>query len=807
MPPLWNAPASFPAEYLLARYYYNNAEIDFTFEIPESKRMTETEPDVIIALSSDYHFGTQTADKEPTSKHDMTLKHINSYADAVVVNGDITNWWGSHSKAQIDAYQANKGAVSGDWENAPSQFDVARKYFEQFTIPVYMVQGNHDVPETGRYNINATYGATASWRYSEYLNSWIDYSIESGYYEDAIEREVDETYTGPSDKSNLATFYDDYVKGYHLIFLRVPYESGGKAYYDLMQQELDFLDRKLFEMEESGKPIFVFSHVPIEDTIGRAQETWENSQVRQQAFKDILNKHPNAIVVSGHSHFGINNEWSWTTNGRQEKPAFVHDGGIISQTTPVDEDRNNDITSYDDASCVYAEIYSDRVVTRGYDLINEKWIPQGISQITRKAQSTVGDIRVSKIERDGFVYLKAEGDDNVSFEWTADGNSFSGDVLALNGDFDNFVAVRAVNVQGDYRSTSFKSIDAIPSGQFDITDYDEGRTDYVSTESSSDEYILNNGQENGVTTYETGIGGKNFDDESARMYIASGGRTWGAPVPGGSGAAKRNWKQANADSKYLVFSMNVMPASQDTVYALIGTNGGTAVTAKSTDSLNKYQWNKLVGVYNIETGLIDTYINGKLVSDDAAVSFTSGSDIRITFEGTVGWSTETFELTGYADDVEIYETKNLPMLLWAQGLEDKDYGKGITVDNTAKVVYTDPGMAAAELGESLGVTVSGADGFTKTSGSIVTAGDYAVAYDASADAYSYYDIKTYYTADFTSGVESGSITGSQVSFTVAAKSGGEQVIAAQYDGGGSLAKTELITLDKGENQLTFTRAE
>lgn len=793
------------ADAVLARYYYNGAEVDFTFEIPASKRMTDTEPELIIALSSDYHFGTNTADKEPTSKHDMTLKHINSYADAVVVNGDITNWWGSHSKAQIDAYQANKGAIGGDWENEPSQFDVAREYFEQFTIPVYMVQGNHDVPESGRYNINSTYGATASWRYSEYLNNWIDYSVEKGYYEDAIEREVDETYTGPSDKSNLATFYDDYVNGYHLIFLRVPYETGGKAYYDLMQQELDFLDRKLYEMEESGKPVFVFSHVPIEDTIGRAQETWENSQVRQQAFKDILNKHPNAIVVSGHSHFGLDNDWAWTVNGGQDKPSFVHDGGIVSQITPFDNDRNNDVTDYSKSSCVYAEIYGDRVVTRGYDLIAEKWIPQGISQITRNRTCPVGDIKVSKVARDGTVYLKAEGDADVAFEWTADGNSFEGAVLALNAEFDGFVAVRATNASGDYRSTSFKNLSQVQAGTFDVTEYDEGRTDYVSTKSSADDYILNNGQANGVTTYEKGIGGKASEDESAKLYIASGGRTWGAPIPNKGGASKRNWKQVNADSKYLVFSMNVMPASEDTVYALMGTNGGAPITAKSTDNLNRYQWNKLVGVYNIESGKVDTYINGKLVSDDVSVSFTSGYDIRVTFEGVSSQSTDTFELTGYADDVYIYETKNVPMLLWAQGLEDRDYGEGISADNETKTLYVTSGTTVAELEDRLNVSVSTADGFTRADGRVVS-GDYAVCYDAEADAYSYYTVKVCYEAVFESGVADGVITEENVSFTMSAKDGGEALIVAQYDASGELVKAEIKALEsKGDNTVSFAK--
>lgn len=517
------------ASALIARVNYNNMDIDFTFDIPSSKKSSNTEPELIIALSSDYHFGDGQARYTPSKKHQEFFKHANEYADMVAVVGDIVTWWGAHSEAQIKAYQDNQGAISGAWENNPSQFDVATEYFKQFTIPVYMVQGNHDVPETGRNNINATYGATCSWRYSDYLNNWIEYSIEKGYYKDAIEREVDKTYTGPGDKSNLATFYDDYVNGYHLVFLRVPYESGGIAYYDMMQQDLEFLDRKLYENENSGMPTFVFVHVPIENTVGRAVETWENSQLRQQALKDILAKHPTSIVVSGHSHFELNNEWTWTIDGGGTAPSYVHDGGFQSQTTPIDNDRTNDITNYNDASCVYAEIYNDKVVTRGYDIMKGKFIPLGTSQITRNTNSTIAEINVSKVTQGNIVHLKAECDDNVTFEWCLGDETAKGNIISITSDYKGYIAVRATKSQKDYKSVSFKSLDEIEVGSFE-TDYAEGRTNCITTSSSDDEYKLFNGQENGTFEYVTGIGGKSFSDESGKSAIESCGRVWCYPA-------------------------------------------------------------------------------------------------------------------------------------------------------------------------------------------------------------------------------------------------------------------------------------
>ena len=789
---------------LLARVNYNDINIDFTFEIPDSKRVTDAEPELTIALSSDYHFGDGQARFAPSQKHLKFFEHANEYADMVAVVGDIVNWWGSHGEAQIKAYQENKGPIGGAWENNPSQFDVATEFFKKFTIPVYMVQGNHDVPETGRYNINATYGATCSWRYSDYLNNWIDYSIEKGYYTDEIEREIDKTYTGPADKSNLETFYDDYVNGYHMVFLRVPYEAGGTAYYDMMQQDLEFLDRKLYENENSGMPTFVYMHVPLENTIGRDIEVWDNSQLRQQALKNILKKHPTAIVVTGHSHFAFDNEWVWTLDGEGKNASFVHDGGFQSQKVPVEGDGSEDIMDYDNASCVYAEIYGDRVVTRAYDIMKGKFIPLGTSQILRNEDSTIGDISVSKVVEGNIVHLKAECDDNVTFEWSAADGVTKGNILSVSSEYDGYIAVRATKSENDYKSLSFKSTNDIKLGSFDTPDYDEGRTNCIEYSSSTSQYKLFNGQDRGTMEYVAGIGGKAYTDESAKNAIESCGRVWSYPAISSSNNGLRYWKQQNKDSKYLIFSMNVMPASEDTVYALIGTNGGSPTTAKSTDNLNKYQWNKLVGVYNIGLGTIDTYINGKLVSDGVVTTFSSGKDIRITFEGSTYYTTDDFDITGYIDDVEIYETEKLPLLLWSEGAKDIYGDSGITVDSANGKIVIPQSMTVKQFIDITGMTVSGIDGITKNENATINKGDFAVYYDSNAKAYSYYQVNFGYSVAFTSGVTNNTITDNNVSANVSVTQDGE-VFIAQYNNQMQFINVQIAKVTVGNNNISFTK--
>ena len=568
--------------------------------------------------------------------------------------------------------------------------------------------------------------------------------------------------------------------------------------------QLEFLDRKLYENENSGMPTFVYMHVPLENTIGRDIETWENSQLRQKALKDILKKHPTAIVVTGHSHFEFDNDFEWTIDGNGKDASFIHDGGLQSQKTPVEGDGSKDISDYDRASSVYAEIYSDRIVTRAYDITEGKFVPLGTSQILRNSDSTIGEISVSKVVEGNIVHLKAECDDNVTFEWSAADGVTKGDILSVSSEYDGYVAVRATKTETDYKSVSFKSTDEINIGSFETPEYIEGRTNCIESSSSQSEYKLYNGQENGTFEYVTGIGGKSFTDESGKNAIESCGRTWCYPAVSPSDNGLRYWKQQNNSSKYLVFSMNIMPASEDTVYALIGTNGGNPTTAKSTDNLNKYQWNKLVGIYNITLGTIDTYINGKLVSDGVTTVFSSGKDIRITFEGSTYYTTDDFDITGYVDDVEIYETEKLPLILWSEGAKDVFGENGITIDSQNGKITLSESMTVKEFTNITEMTVSGKDGLTKNENATIEKGDFAVYYDTNAKAYSYYEVNFGYSVAFTSGVTNNVITDSNVSANISVTDDGA-VFIAQYDNRLKFINVQIADVKKGNNTVEFTK--
>lgn len=350
-----------------------NGSFDLVVEIPETKRITLGKPDYTIALTSDYHFGNvaTTAYGERQIAAYNALKEFKP--DVITVAGDITQWYGAYSKEALEAM--NDDNPDNDNPTAGvSQWEKAFDYFTQFNsgdlkIPVYLVEGNHDTPE-GSYSMEKKKGVSPQ-HIKDLITDWIDYSVSEGLYPNAIERQ-DVVYDGNTEK---ATWYDDYVyddKGnaYHLVFIRIPHLGD----YTMPKQELDWLDARLAESENQGIVTFLFTHVPYINTIGRYEFKYA-SKFKDENFKNIIDKYPKTVVVSGHTHYTIDSDYSSTVNGMMKSPSYVHQGGIDSVYINDEQVKNQSHISL-------AEMYEGMIVIRGYDTMSKMWVPQSFSMIT-----------------------------------------------------------------------------------------------------------------------------------------------------------------------------------------------------------------------------------------------------------------------------------------------------------------------------------------------------------------------------------------------------------------------------------------
>jgi len=403
---------------LLAKVTDGVRTFDLVCEIPESKLPEPFgEPLYTAYFASDFHLGGWGSNPNPNVRQAAARTNImESGAEFLVVSGDICQWYGEIAK-------------SDEWR-------FATEYFKEFEMPVYMVKGNHDEP-----NYPSGYVMPIGYKYFSYdffdsfLYDWIKYSEEKDYY--TVDRIPGEDY------------YHTEIHGHHYIFLSVP----DLGYYAFGDEQLEWFENILYENEESGKPIFVFGHVPANGKLNFQIGTTRGTITDFEKFEAILNRHPSAIYTSGDSHYTLNTFLINVNNGKGELPSYMNDGAVIEAVKSV-----NEAVPYSslkaieghNAMGVLALVYEDRVLLRARDFMNNKWISIGLSHVTFKEKCPIPEFTVK--DENGTLTVENPVE-NITYTWYINGDEAgAGSSITLEKDFVGFVAVRATDASGNYRS-------------------------------------------------------------------------------------------------------------------------------------------------------------------------------------------------------------------------------------------------------------------------------------------------------------------------------------------------------------------
>jgi Icc-related predicted phosphoesterase len=213
-------------------------------EVPVTPEEVDGYPRFIVI--SDTHFGN-TSGRGPMEKVPQALKNLTGKtpkADAIFVVGDITN---NGTTAQYDQLLS----VFNDKTNVPEG------------MPVYFMMGNHD-----NYS-----GANAT---STYLSK-----IDQPLHQYVI------------------------IKGYPFITI----SETGSDQNDFNAAAVKFLSDNLTKAAKDypDKPIFVFIHVP---TVNTTYGSWVSGALSDggwstDVFKSTLDKYPQVVVFSGHTHYPL----------------------------------------------------------------------------------------------------------------------------------------------------------------------------------------------------------------------------------------------------------------------------------------------------------------------------------------------------------------------------------------------------------------------------------------------------------------------------------------------------------------------
>jgi Icc protein len=182
-------------------------------------------------------------------------------------------------------------------------------------------------------------------------------------------------------------YYQKIIKGYHFIVLgseqsRITNWNNLDSAV-LSDTQLQWLDNTL-KSTPKNKPAFVFLHQPIPNTVAGSG----NDIVNSDKLVSILNKYPQVILFSGHSHWTLKNQPGTMWQG---KFTAFNDSCVVNPWNPTTHSLAGD------SEGLYVQVYKDKVEVTGRDFTNKLWIDSYAVKIPSSKSSKESDQLESRI--------------------------------------------------------------------------------------------------------------------------------------------------------------------------------------------------------------------------------------------------------------------------------------------------------------------------------------------------------------------------------------------------------------------------
>lgn len=173
------------------------------------------------------------------------------------------------------------------------------------------------------------------------------------------------------DKMNVPNiYYNKWIEGYHFIVLagekgpktlsETAKTEEEKGYAYISEKQYQWFEKTLKIGATKEKPIFVFLHQPIANTVHGSE--W-NAGFNEQRLLKILQKYPQTIFFTGHSHYPINHEDSIILN----KTTLVNTGSVKYVF-----DGKKIVPKLSQGYLI--NIFNDRVEIKGREFSTKSWI-------------------------------------------------------------------------------------------------------------------------------------------------------------------------------------------------------------------------------------------------------------------------------------------------------------------------------------------------------------------------------------------------------------------------------------------------
>lgn len=142
-------------------------------------------------------------------------------------------------------------------------------------------------------------------------------------------------------------YFDKWIEGYHFIYLATETDDKDSAY--LSDTQLKWLEEELAENASLDKPIFLFLHQPLDNTVYEEYpfDPYQSDEVQDQKLKDIIGKYPQSVLTTGHIHYPLTLPGTFYN---KQYFTMMRDGAIT-----------------DSGQGLILDVYADRVVIHGRD--------------------------------------------------------------------------------------------------------------------------------------------------------------------------------------------------------------------------------------------------------------------------------------------------------------------------------------------------------------------------------------------------------------------------------------------------------
>lgn len=200
---------------------------------------------------------------------------------------------------------------------------------------VLMAVGNHDIcpgdHNTGNYD-------KLKDRFINFNNAFLNHKIENLYHSQVID-------------------------GYHFIVLASDRDAGIQQY--ISPEQFEWLDAELQSAAESGKPVFLFSHWPLNDVF---EDAWQEGHVGEQSddLYQLLTKYENRIFFfTGHLHMGVfDNDYGIKED---DEITYINVPSFGSENDVGDADIQNT------GMGMQVEVYDTELVVRVRNFVEHEW--------------------------------------------------------------------------------------------------------------------------------------------------------------------------------------------------------------------------------------------------------------------------------------------------------------------------------------------------------------------------------------------------------------------------------------------------